>query len=136
MAAFKPDCSLQDVYVLEVKTAETRQHSSQNTDNSLVERYKLNASLTEKGIRYDCKECGKQMANQSSLNAHRRAVHEEIKYPCRQYQYKATSKESLAQHRRAVHEGIKYSCGQCQHEATSKGNLARHRRAFHLFPVT
>ena len=101
-------------------TFDSEQYSSENTDNSVVNRYKLKASSTQKEMRYICKECGKQIKSQSNLYAHMRAVHEGIKYPCEQCDYQATSKRNLAQHRRAVHEGIKYPCGQCQHEATTQ----------------
>ena len=120
-----------DVNMTEAKSEETKQHPSGNTANSLGKKYKLKASLTPVGKLYNCKECGKQMTNQSSLNRHIRAIHEGIKYPCGECQYQATSKGYLAEHRRAVHEGIKYTCRQCQHEATTKGSLAQHRRAVH-----
>ena len=38
--------------------------------------------LSEKGRKYNCKECGKQMSNMGNLNAHIRAPHEGINYPC------------------------------------------------------
>ena len=104
MAAFNHDGSNKGVGMTEAKS-----------DDSLAKRYKLSSTET----RYSCKECGKQMINQSNLNAHIRSIHEGIKYPCGQCQYEATTKGDLARHRRAVHEGIKYPCGQCQHEATS-----------------
>ena len=69
--------------------------------------------LSEKGRRYKCKECGKQMTNKSSLNTHTRAAHEGVKYPCQQCLYQATTKGSLDRHRRSVHDGMKYLCDQC-----------------------
>ena len=96
MAAFNNDDTNKEVNMSKAKLEETEQLSSGNADDSLVKRYKFKVSSTEKGARYRCEECGKQMINQSSLNAHIRSVH----------------------------KGIKYPCGQCQHEATSKGNLA------------
>ena len=68
--------------------------------------------LSEKGRRYNCKECGKQMANKRSFYTHNRAAHQGVKYPCRQCLYQATTKGYLDQHRKSVHEGMKYPCGQ------------------------
>ena len=67
--------------------------------------------LSEKERGYDCKECGKQMANKDSLETHIRAVHEQVKYPCGQCEYQSTTKGSLERHRRSVHEELKYPCG-------------------------
>ena len=99
MTSFNHDGSNKDIILVEAKSEETEQFSSGNTDDSLVMRYKLKASSTEKGSRYYCKECGKQMMNKSNLNTHVRSVHDGIKYPCGQCQYEATSKGSLAQHK-------------------------------------
>ena len=87
MAAFKCDGANEYDDIMEAKSETTEQLSSGNTDNSLVKRFKLKASSTEKGTRYSCKECGRKMMNQSSLNTHTRAVHEGIKYPCGQCQH-------------------------------------------------
>ena len=35
--------------------------------------------LSEKGRKYNCKECGKQMSKMGNLNAHIRAAHEGVK---------------------------------------------------------
>ena len=118
MAAFNHGGSIKGVDMMEAKSGETGQLSSENTNDCLIKRYKLKASSTEKGTRFKCEECGKQMINQSNLNGHIRSFQEGIKYPCGQCQYEATSKGHLALRRRAVHEGIKYPCGQCQHEAS------------------
>ena len=131
MASLNLDGSTKDVNMMEAKSEDSEQYTSEDKDNSIVKRYKLKASSPQKQMRYICKECGKQMTTQSNLNAHKRSAHEGIKYPCRQCQHQATSRGSLAQHIRAVHDGIKYPCGQCQHQATSKGGLSRHRRAIH-----
>ena len=50
--------------------------------------------LSEKGRKYNCKECGKQMANMGSLYTHIRAVHEGVKYPCQECLYQANSKRT------------------------------------------
>ena len=63
--------------------------------------------LSEKGRKYNCQECGKQMANKSSIYTHIRAVHQGVKYPYGQCEYQATQKGHLDQHRRSVHEGVK-----------------------------
>ena len=63
--------------------------------------------MSEKGGKYNCKACGKQMSNMGKLNAHIRAAHEGIKYSCQQCLYQATTKGHLDQHRRSVHEGMK-----------------------------
>ena len=96
MAALKNVGINEDDDIMEARSAKTEQLSSRNTDDTLVKRFKLKANSTEKGKRYNCKECGRKMMNRSSLNTHIRSIH----------------------------EGIKYPCGQCQHEATSKGALA------------
>ena len=57
-----------------------------------TESKEIKQCLSEKGRRYNCNECGKQMANKSSLFTHVRAVHEGKKYPCMQCLYQATSK--------------------------------------------
>ena len=36
------------------------------------------------GIKYLCRQCGKQFSKTGILTGHIRAVHEGIKYPCRQ----------------------------------------------------
>ena len=68
--------------------------------------------LSEKGGKYNCKACGKQMSNMGKLNAHIRAAHEGIKYSCQQCLYQATTKGHLDQHRRSVHAGMQYPSGQ------------------------
>ena len=72
-----------------------------------------------------------QMRKQSSINSHKRALHEGIKFSCGQCQHEATTVGSLDQHKRLVHEVIKYPCRQCQYQATSKGDLTKHERAVH-----
>ena len=106
MAAFNNDGTNEDDDMMKAKSDKNEQLSSENADDFLVNRFKLKASSTEKGTRFKCKECGKQMINQSILNGHIRSIHEGIKYPCGQCQYEATSKGHLARHRRAVHERI------------------------------
>ena len=54
--------------------------------------------LSEKGRIYNCKECGKQMADKSSIYTHIRAAHEGVKYSCRQCLYQATTKGNLDRH--------------------------------------
>ena len=98
-------------------------HDDFTQDNSIAKSCRLKASSKENGRRYNCKECGKQMINQTNLNTHIRAIHEGLKYPCDQCQYRATQKGHLIQHQRSVHEGVKYSCEQCVHQATSKNIL-------------
>ena len=129
MAMFNLDGTVKDVDLMEAKLDDTEQYSSENTDNSIVKRYKLKASSTQKEMRYW--QCQHQSTSKGDLAKHIRAVHEGIKYHCGQCQYQATSTESLAQHTKAVHQGIKYPCGQCQHQSTSKGNLAQHKRTVH-----
>ena len=106
MAVFNHGGSIKGVDKIEAKLGETEALSSENTNVCLIKRYKLKASSTEKGTRYKCEECGKQMINQSILNGHIRSIHEGIKYPCGQCQHEATSKGHLARHRRNVHERI------------------------------
>ena len=142
MAAFNNDGTNEDVNMMEAKSEETEQFSSGNTDDSLVKRFKLKTSSTEKetrynceavheGIKYPCWQCEHEATSKGSLALHKRAVHEGIKYPCGQCQYEATTKDSLTQHRRAVHEGLKYPCEQCQHQVTSKDYLAQHIISVH-----
>ena len=128
MAAFNNDGSFKDVDMTEARSEETGQHSLRNTDISNANSYKLTACSTEKGIKFICKECGKQMTKQNNLNAHIRAIHQGIKYPCGQCQHQATSKGNLERHERAVHEGKKYPCVQCKYQATRKESLAQHKR--------
>ena len=58
--------------------------------------------LSEKGRRYDCSECGKQIAKMSNLTAHIRVVHEGVQYSCQQCLYQATQKCHLEKHRGSV----------------------------------
>ena len=51
MTSFNHDGSNKDIILVEAKSEETEQFSSGNTDDSLVMRYKLKASSTEKGSR-------------------------------------------------------------------------------------
>ena len=110
MASLNLDGSTKDVNMMEAKSEDSEQYTSEDKDNSIVKRYKLKASSPQKQMRYICKECGKQMTTQSSLKTHKRSVHEGIKYPCEQCQYQATRKYHLARHRRSTHEGKKYPC--------------------------
>ena len=64
-----------------------------------------------KGIKYLCRQCGKQFSQKGNLAEHKRAVHEGAKYPCELCNHQATSKGNFAQHKRAVHEGVKYPSG-------------------------
>ena len=79
MAAFSYDGFKQDVDTKEIKSEETEHHSSGNTDNSILKRCKVKASSIEKGTKYTCKECGKQMIKLSNLKYHVRSIHEGIK---------------------------------------------------------
>ena len=67
--------------------------------------------LSEKGRKYNCQECGKQMANKSSIYTHIKAAHQGVKYPCGQCEYQATTKGNLERHKKSIHEGIESSCG-------------------------
>ena len=78
MAGFNLDGSNKDVNMIATKTEEAEKLYSGNPDNSLVKRYKFQASSTPKGIRCTCKKCGKQMTKQSNLNEHERSFHEGI----------------------------------------------------------
>ena len=46
-----------------------------------------------------------------SLAEHQRGIYEGVKYPCRQCGKQFPKKGYLGRHQRAVHVGIKYSCG-------------------------
>ena len=59
----------------------------------------LKKCLAEKGRKYNCNECGKQMAHKSSLYKHLKAAHEGVKYPCQQCLYQATTKGVLYKHK-------------------------------------
>ena len=60
MASLNHDGSIKDVSKMEPKSEETKQQaSSRNTYKFLANRYKLKASSRKKGIKYNCKECGK-----------------------------------------------------------------------------
>ena len=109
------DGSIKDVNMTETKSEDIEQHFSGNTDNFLVNRPEVKVCSVDEGIRFSCRECGKQIRTQSNLNRHIRANHEGIKYPCSQCQYQATTKGGLIQHERSVHKGIKYPCGQCEY---------------------
>ena len=63
------------------------------------------------GVKYPCRQCGKQFSQKGALARHQRAAHEGIKYLCGKYDYQATAKVDLAKHHRGVHEGVKYPCG-------------------------
>ena len=80
MTAFNHDGSNKEFDMMEAKSEENGQHSSGNTDHYLVKMNKLKASSTEKGTTYDCKGCGKQMANQSSLNVHIRSIQQDASH--------------------------------------------------------
>ena len=54
-----------------------------------------------------------------------------IKYLCRQCGKQFSQKGHLARHKRALHEGVKYPCGQCGLQFSQKGYLARHHRLVH-----
>ena len=82
MSAFDHKDSIKEDIMMEAQSEKNEQPYSGNTDNSLVKRYNLKASLTHKRIRYICKECGKQLTTQRCLNVHKRAVHEGLKHPC------------------------------------------------------
>ena len=77
------------------KSEDSEQYTSENTDESILKTYKLKEISTQKETKYICKECGKQMTRQGTLNAHKRAVHEGIKYPCSQCQHQSSSKGHL-----------------------------------------
>ena len=72
--------------------------------------------LPSVGIKYLCKQCGKQFSSKGDVSKHQRAIHEGVKYPCGKCDYQATTKGHLAEHQRAVHEGVKYPSRQCGRE--------------------
>ena len=49
--------------------------------------------LSEKGRKYNCEECGKQMANMGNLKTHIRAAHEGVKCPCQQCLHQAIKRD-------------------------------------------
>ena len=60
--------------------------------------------LSENGGRYNCKECGKQIANKGRFYIHIKAAHDGVKYPCQQCEHQAMSKSNLKKHRKSVQE--------------------------------
>ena len=56
---------------------------------------------------------------------------EGIKYLCRQCGKQFSQKSDLGKHKRGVHDGAKYPCGLCGQQFSKKGNLNEHKRAVH-----
>ena len=89
-------------------------------------------NIAQDSSMFYCNECEKQFCGKSSLNLHKKSVHEGFKYPCKLCNYKATLKSSLQKHINSIHEGVKYPCDQCSYKATTKSNLQRHINSAHF----
>ena len=77
-----------------------KDHFEESFDDEPEYKHKVDAIVFQhkksahKGIKYYCKECGKQASTKFNLNLHVQASHEGIKYPCPECQYQATSKRA------------------------------------------
>ena len=85
--------------------------------------------------KYECETCHKTYYDRSTLNKHKKAVHEGIKYACDQCNYNATQKNDLNRHISSLHvskhEDVKYACDQCEFQTTRKDSLGRHIKNKH-----
>ena len=68
----------------------------------------------------------------SSLNLHKRAIHQKIKFPCDQCEYQATTWGNLKIHKDAKHLKIRYPCAHCDYSATQMSSLRRHFKSKHV----
>ena len=83
------------------------------------------------GVKYPCNLCNYKANRLGSLQLHINSVHEKVKYLCDKCDYKATQTASLNQHIKAVHEGFKYSCEQCNYKSSKSSILRRHEKTVH-----
>ena len=72
------------------------------------------------GIKYPCRQCGKEFTMKGEVRQHQLAVHDKVKYQCNQCNHQTTCKKYLAEHKRTVHTGVKYHCKQCNHQVKTK----------------
>ena len=83
------------------------------------------------GVRYACNQCANQFTHMRSLRKHIRSKHEGVKYECDQCDYQASFKSTLTIHIQSKHEGVKYACAQCDYQASLKGSLTSHIQSKH-----
>ena len=79
---------------------------------------------------YECKKCGKILANSSSLNAHEKRHSEEKPFSCFQCNQRFTQEVALQNHQLIKHTNEKqHICPQCGKGEATKGNLKQHQNS-------
>lgn len=79
---------------------------------------------------FECDECGKCLASQRSLIAHKNMHNDERDYKCEECGKEFTSRKNLTQHLR-VHSEREFECQECGLKFKWRGDLARHIRNIH-----
>ena len=68
------------------------------------------------GIKYPCRQCGKQFYHKGYVTKHQRELHEGVKYFRRQCGIQFSRIGNLVEHKRAVYKGVKHPCKHCGKE--------------------
>ena len=79
---------------------------------------------------FECKKCGKILANSSSLNAHEKRHSNEKPFSCFQCNQRFTQEVALQNHQLIKHTNEKqFICPQCGKGEATQGNLKRHQNS-------
>ena len=107
------------------------EHSSTSTMLSTRIRAEVNTPSNNDGKGYPCDQCEYVATKHSSLNRHKKSIHEGVQYPCDQCELSYTKAASLKQHKKTIHDGIRYLCDQCEHVASTLSTLRYHKKTKH-----
>ena len=82
--------------------------TTSDTDSQVWEENLYNSitpkAMSKTDLPYPCDQCNKRYYDKSTLNKHRRSIHEGKKYPCDKCPYKATQQAHLKSHISLKHE--------------------------------
>ena len=71
-------------------------------------------------------------STRQNLNKHINAIHEKIKpFKCDLCDYACSQKSSMNSHKKHVHEGFKFTCDSCDKQFSSRRNLTAHVEGYH-----
>ena len=79
-------------------------------------------------LKYECDICGRMLSSQGTLKIHRRTEHEGIWWRCKEQNcdYEAKDSSSLNYHKKVVHDGERLACPKCNKYFTKITSLRSH----------
>jgi len=79
-------------------------------------------------LKYECDICGRMLSSKGTLKIHRRTEHEGIWWRCKEQNcdYEAKDSSSLNYHKKVVHDGERLACPKCNKYFTKITSLRSH----------